>query len=506
LVAELTATDIYYRKIDYDPSQGGLNTHQPAIIDSDAHYIIVTGGEGSGKSVVLSKKWLDKWLEDQIIHAPTGDGEHDPLLYWLIAAAYGEAVKEFMYIADDLQAIGFPVKQVKIDAPGYIEVQFPDETKPRLRIEVKSATDITKLSKDRPHGIILCEAAQMGVEIYERARSRVAGYDGWMLIAGTMEREMGPWFRNLAMQWTGADRRQSFRLPSYTNMALYPGGRNDPKILALERESSDEFFMERIEGIPVPPKGLVFPEFDASIHIKEQDYIPGMTVYMGEDPGFGQELTHAHSLEIFQKVVDYLPNGQPYEQMRQIDEIYEHGLITEDIINIAMSREWWKEINSGGIKLYSDPHYRDQHHSMNSVGEQWLSQTSILAGPAKVNGKAPKIPIMPAIERMKTFLKPNPLTHMPGVTFHPKARGVLSELGVGGNPLADKEQGVGTALRPYRWDVDKDGQTYGQVPKDRYNDGIKGVQYLLVGEFGYARAQRRSSSGKRWRNGVTADG
>jgi len=488
-----TAVDLFYEKVGYDPSQGGMNVYQPAIIDSVAPYILITGGEQGGKTEVLKKKWMKNWLRDQVVHEPMGDGEHDPLLYWLIAASYGEAIKEFTGIEDDLRQLGFPVKAVKVDSPGYIEVRFPDEGKARLRVEVKSATDTTKLSKDSPHGIMLCEAAQMGVEIYERARGRVTPRDGWLLIAGTMEREMGSWFRTLATQWhSGSDGRQSFRLPSYSNVALYPDGERDPKILALKRESSDEFFMERIEGIPVPPKGLVFSEFNPDIHLRAQEYVPDLPVYMGEDPGYGQELTHAHALVVFQKIVDYLPNGQPFEQMRQIDEIYEHGLLTKDIIEIAMSREWWKSPKT----LTSDPHYKDQHHSMNSVAEQWLEMTGILAGPRRVNGVTPRIPIMPAIERLKGFLKPDPQTHMPKITFHPdKGKGTLSEFGTTENPLED---GLASHMRPYRWSVDKEGEVYGQVPKDRYNDGIKATQYMLVAEYGYGHAQPRRPAMRRW--------
>jgi hypothetical protein len=479
---------ILFEKIGYDPTQGGLNVHQPAIIDAIAKYILIVGGEQGGKSLILAMRFLKNWVIDRVKHPKFGDGMGPPLLYWLIAASYGETIKEFTYIADALIEIfgEGAVKFSKRVDPGYIELKFPDERRPQLRLETKSATDITKLSKDSPHGVMMCEAAQMNFMIYERARGRVTPMDGWMLLAGTLEQEMGAWFRELGMAWeSGANDRKSFQLPSYTNVALYPGGRNDPKILAAEREQSDEWFLERIEGKPVPPRGLVFAsEFRQDIHIQHQEYIPDLPIYVFEDPGYGSELSHAHAIEVFQLVADYLPNGQPYEQLRGIFEAYVHGKITADIIDSLMTQDWWKSPKF----VYSDPWYKDQHHSMNSVSEVWLAKTGIVPGPDH------RILVMPGIERMKSFLKVDPLTGKPRVTFDPSQKGIISEFGVGQNPLDGK-------YHPYRWKMDSDGVAYGQIPEQRYNDGISATICGLVGKFGYGFAnpgQKRVARQQRW--------
>ena len=95
-----------------------------------------------------------------------------------------------------------------------------------------------------------------------------------------------------------------------------------------------------------------------------------------------------------------------------------------------------------------------------------------------------KVPINEGTARFRSFLKVNPTTHQPGIIFNPGCRGVLSELGAGVNPV-DKQMHV------YRWDVDKDGNTVGKVPLDRWNDGIKAVVYGLVDRFGYVRTTER---------------
>jgi hypothetical protein len=84
-----------------------------------------------------------------------------------------------------------------------------------------------------------------------------------IFLAGTLEGSLG-WYPSLITEWQyGQNDRQSFGLPSWTNVHLYPGGRNDPEILAMERDSSDDFFLERIAGRPVPPRGLVFDSITA---------------------------------------------------------------------------------------------------------------------------------------------------------------------------------------------------------------------------------------------------
>ena len=453
----------------------GFTPHEEQIpfLACEKRNCLLAGGEQGGKSINLSKKFLAKWGEDQGKHDNHGDGINPPLLYWLIGSSYGETIKEFTYIADDLRALGMPVKQSTRVDPGSIEIKFPDERKPRLRIETKSATDITKMSKDSPHGIIICEPGQVDVLVFDRAQGRITPMNGWLLMGGTFETSVG-WFVQLWEAWqSGADDRQSFSLPSWTNKAIYPGGRNDPKILDLERHSSDQFFMERIAGRPVPPKGLVFSEFRADIHIKDLQYIRGEHVYIGEDPGYGSD--SAHAVEIC-----HIIDGQ----VQVFDEIFERGLTTEEIIVICKARPWWYERDHAGITFVSDPNYRNQHHSMTSVEEQWLKDTGLVA-------RGDKIRINEGTERLKGFLKPDPIFRIPKVVFSPLAKGVLSEFGVSPNPF-DKQ------VRPYKWKTDREGTIVGETPDDKWNHGIKALIYLITEHFGIGYARSSVLKVTRW--------
>ena len=438
---------------------------QREILDTSHRFVQVTGGEQGGKSVVASKFLLKRWPSDMQKNPNEGTGEGMPILYWLIGHSYAETEKEFTYISDDFTAIfgeGI-VKATKRIDPGKIEVVFPGERHPRLRIETKSGQDVRKMSKDAPHGIILCEAGQLDIAVFERAQGRVTPRNAWLLNVGTMEESVG-WFPMLAAEWaSGADDRKSFRLPMYANSSLFPGGRNDPKILDLERNSSDDFFMERVEGIPVPPRGLVFPEFRPDIHISSVERVKGEPVYIWVDPGYSGSY---YAVEIA-NVID--------GQVRIFDEIYEKGKITEEITSICMNRKWWREPSKYGVADIAV----HQHQGMPPMYQVWMSQTGLHMASRKVG-------IPEGIERMKSFLKIDPITHGPRLIVDPKCRGIISEFGASPNP--DDGQ-----LRAYRWGTDREGNVVGRVPKDANNDALKAVTYGLIDRFGYTQHTNRRS-------------
>ena len=120
-----------------------------------------------------------------------------------------------------------------------------------------------------------------------RCHARAAPKRAWIFASGTFEGSLG-WYPQQYNAWvSGADPDgQAFSLPSPTNKYYYPGGYDDPEILRLKRESSDDFFMERIMGVPSPPKGLVFPQFRPDLHVKDIDFDPDQPVHIWVDPGY----------------------------------------------------------------------------------------------------------------------------------------------------------------------------------------------------------------------------
>ena len=425
-------TDYLFSKVGFEPTE-----KQTPIIECRKRFILVAGGEQAGKSMIASKYLVSRFLETE-----------EPGLYWLVAADYERTRAEFDYLVQDFATLGILAEVSKRVDPG--RIVLADGT----RIETKSAKDPRTLAMRAPDGIIGCEASQLDMESFHRLRGRCAPKRGWLFLAGTFEGSLG-WYPQLFQTWQyGTSDEQSFSLPSYSNKYLYPEGKSDPEILKLKAMASDEFFMERIEGIPSPPQGLVFSEFRADIHISDRaEWSVGDPVYLWMDPGYAG----AYAVEVVQEI-----NGQ----VCVIDEIYEQGLITKEIIEIAQSRPWWKDVQGGVIDIAGY-----QHQAMSAPAEIWMEETGLY-----LSGQ--KIKINDGTERLKGFLKTDPQTNAPKLIINPKCEGILSEFGVVPNPFDGQ-------TRAYRWKVDRDGNIVGEQPDDKNNHGVKAVIYGLVDRFGY---------------------
>ena len=445
---------------------------QEKILLAKYLFILVTGGDQGGKSWTAAILFFIRWLEDMAQRQPCEypslcNGHPDgtkceaTLLYWLVGADYMQTTKEFEYILNNLRIMGFNPDPSKNVNPGHINLfqVGPDGQtlldKPILRIETKSATDNYQLSRDRPHGQIGCEAGMLDIRTYERMRGRTAPARGWMFLIGSIEKAQ-PWYPQLRRLWAhGFEDRISFMLPSPENLFLYPMGYNDPAILALKKDASDDWFMERIMGQDAPPEGLVFKDFSPDIHIRDVKYIPGEKVYLANDPGYGR--SSAHAIVVYHRI-----DGQ----LQGFDEIYEQGLTTKEIITICKKREWWKEEKV----LVSDPHYKDAHHSMGSVAEEWQKEASLYASGTKVQ-------INHGTDRLKSIMKPDPINGRPGIVWSPECKGILSEYGAVPSPITG-------LFTPYRWRISSSGEIVGNTPHDEYNHSIKATIYLIVDLFG----------------------
>lgn len=438
------------------------------ILTCDRRFVLVAGGEQAGKSVVASLFLIRKYCE--LFMSETGNrataAQEDgglaarfrlqgPALFWLVGATYGETQREFQYLAEWFSVLGLLAETTKRINPGHI--RLADGT----RIETKSGVNYRMLSKEAPDGIIGCEASQLDATTFDRMRGRVTPRKGWLFLAGTFESSVG-WYPQLYRTWQqGHADRRSFSLPSWTNPVLYPGGRNDPDLAALRAESTDEFYMERIAGQPVPPRGLVVPEIRPEVHVREVKYVPDLPVRLAIDPGYAG----AYAVEALQ----YIDGREVI-----IDEIYERGLVTEDIIGIARSRPWWSGVDGGVIDVAGY-----QHHAMPAPAEVWLAEGGVVLSAAR-------IPINDGTERLRSFLKVPAGGRDPKLLIGGHCRGILSELGVAPNPFDGQ-------TRAYRWKTDREGNIVGPVPEDRYNHGIKAVIYYLVDKYGYTSTPRSST-------------
>ena len=429
--------ELIFTKLGYYPS-----AVQSAVHDADARVKLVAGGERSGKSYSSAMELVSKFFEGK--------------LFWLVAADYERTRAEYTYICDALDKLGLSYHATKQVDPGEINIVGG------FRIATKSGKDPRKIAMEAPDGILVCEASQIDYDTFLRLRGRIAEKRGWMLMSGTFESSLG-WYPELYTRWQAANVEggKSFSLPTWSNLAVYPGGRQDDEILALESASSTEWFLERYAGVPCPPRGRVFEEFSNQIHTGvggNYEFNPSELVYIAVDPGYAS----AYAVLACQK------NG---EHLYVIDEIYEKGLITSDIIKVAKQRPWWNKVIGGAIDIAAT-----QHQAMAAPTEVWLKEAGVIF-------RSQKIQIRDGIERTKTFLIVNPVTNQPLLHINSRCLGLISELGGCPSPVTKQ-----TAV--YSWKKDREGNIVGEVPEDKHNHAVKALAYWLVDSFGYSAAQR----------------
>ena len=376
---------------------------------------IVAGGEGSGKSQ-HSAIFAKLRAEFDRLH-------YGPDLIWIIGADYDDAFRELDLIHDIEEMLDNV-------APG--GWHHPKEGKDRswvitrtgIRYETLSAKDPTKIGRLEPDGIILSEASRLTSEVWDRAYGRLARTEhSWLFSTGSFETSIGPF---AAQYGTGrgpnTNRMRSISLHAGSNTHVYPGGRDDPRLMERKANMSPARYSERFEGRPAPPRGIVVPTFRRDLHVNEfLEYDPEIPVWLFVDPG-----TLCYCVLFVQLV------GQ---EVQVIEEIYANALSPEEIVRTAQRMEGWKYVQRSGHVI--DFAARASTGGEKSPWQAWHKLTGIsmnmLERQMKVDDKA---------ERILTLCQIDPTTGRPALQVHPRCTGLIAECGAGESPLSDLGLGI----------------------------------------------------------------
>lgn len=369
-------------------------------------------------------------------------------LYWIVGPDYEQSRAEFDYVLEDLQRLEL-VRGERVSKPR--QGSWGIETVVGGQIITKTSADVLKLASVAPDGILMAEAAQQEYESYLRLRGRVSEKRGPLFLVGTFESSLG-WYAELWKKWQveNADGGRSFSLPTWSNTNIFPGGREDPEIKALEASYPKEKFDERFGAVPCPPSGLVFREFSYFEHVDEQaDWWPEVGVQLWVDPGYA----YAYAVEAVQIIRGCDVHGNDV-CVHVIDEVYERGRTAQEIIAMVKGKPWWRDVRALVMDAASK-----QHPGADAQADIWYQETGLIA-------VTNKVPIVDGILRLRTFLK-NPETQRPRLYHHPRCQGVIQEYGL------------------YRYATDSARAPATEIPIDRDNHAIKALTYGLVANFGF---------------------
>lgn len=306
-----------------------LQGNQAKLLKTRARYRQGRGGWRAGKSFTPALAiYLDLgWRE-------TVTGITDDL-YGVIGDSYMMAEEEMRHLHWALSAAEIPHDFHTPEKQSW-RITFPHKG---AEVRTLTAADVTKIASRPYRGLVLAEAAQLSEAAYTNAKGRVLQTRGWVWIEGTFE-DAGSWFYALATDWEvpGAE-GETFALPSWENQVIFPGGRNDPAILAAEKEFPPDVFMEKLGGEPQKRSNLVMRFADLKTHVRHRfprlglSFDPELPVTLLGDPG----TSHAYAVGAAQ-LVQPAPGWNHDTWL--IDVVYRWGRTTEEIVEECAARPW----------------------------------------------------------------------------------------------------------------------------------------------------------------------
>jgi len=411
-----------------------------------ARVVLTMGGERAGKS---------QWTAYEVFAlAPWCD------LIYITGAQFENTEPEFKYLEALFRTAGL-LSSVNKPLTGAWNMTTMWGCEIRTLSYVRAGSDALVTTGRAPDVVVMCEAGMLSDDVFLTALTRVGERRGAVIMSGTLKRSR-PWYVGLYDQMKGTNifNGTSWSFPSWENLTVYPGGRNDPQILQLEAALGDIRFRERIAGEPVPSPLLVFGrEFDYKLHVAEVGFDPLLPILLASDPGYAG----AYSLLVVQAASD--------QDVRVIDEFYRQYSTWDEAVTWLRERPYIKVDSHGKIMnvIYGNA-VMDvagyQHHAEKSQIDQWMTHTG-------VHFLGRRVSILDGITRMRDFLRSPFGWEKTRIRINPKCEGLLWELAQGEVYHSDQE-----------------GNPIKENPRDSSNHSRKAISYLLVQRFGRSDGER----------------
>lgn len=268
--------DTYFHETGYDPHEG-----QRVIHADTRRHRVVSNGRRWGKSLMGGKEAeVTAFLKNTL-------GE--PMRGWIVGPLYMDCEKEFRILYDSLKSLG--VDQVSSKFLNNVENgNMHIRTQWGWDVECRSAAHPETLVGEGLDWVLMVEAGrQKRVTWSEFIRPALSDKRGWSLHTGVPE---GATETSLlySLYQRGQDITKpawaSYRMPSWTNNIVFPGGRTDPEILDAEDDLTEDEFRRQYGAEFVDRVGRVMKEWDDDYHIADLKYNPAWPLYAGVDYGY----------------------------------------------------------------------------------------------------------------------------------------------------------------------------------------------------------------------------
>lgn len=276
------AQDVVWKEMGYFPHEGQRQIHEAFLT---ARHRVAVCGRRFGKSTAGGHELYREWVVTRLLK--DAGFLPRPRRFWIVGPNYDDCEKEFRVLWEDLKANKVPLEHPGTyynPVQGLMAIRSLDGD---LVVECRSATNPQSLDGEGLDGVVLSEAAKLKPSVWLKyIRPALADKEGWSLMASTPEGKN--WLYDKWRDGQDPNRPDwaSWRLPSWLNSQVFPGGREDPEILAMAADLSRERFSQQVAAEFTDFVGRVFADFDEEIHLADLTFDPNRRTFAACDYGF----------------------------------------------------------------------------------------------------------------------------------------------------------------------------------------------------------------------------
>lgn len=268
--------DEYFRQTGYTPHPGQRLVHY----DPTRHRVL-SNGRRWGKSMFGGKEI------ESLAFLRNFRGE--PMRGWIIGPEYTDAEKEFRVIYNTFKDLG--IDQISDKFLSNVENgNMRIATRWGFDLQCRSARHPESLVGEGLDFVLLAEAGRhRRFTFTEYVRPALSDKRGISMMSGVPEDANDTnllYWAYLRGQNAQMTQWKSWQLPSWTNTAVFPGGRQDPEIVEAAEDLTKDEFDRQYGGQFILKRGRVMKEWDDDIHVRHLEYNRDWPLYAAVDFGY----------------------------------------------------------------------------------------------------------------------------------------------------------------------------------------------------------------------------
>lgn len=436
----------YFLATGYRPFDAQLEIHR-----APNRHKAVSNGRRWGKTLLGAKEGESTaFVLNRLGEAQRG---------WIIGPNYTDCEKEFRVIWDTFRKLDIDtscLKWVNNAESGSMHIT----TGWGWDLQCRSAAHPESLVGEGLDWVLLVEAGRLTRRTFTQyVRPALSDKRGWSMATGVPEIAS-----DVSLLYWGWQRGQdsskpswgSWRMPSWTNTVVFPGGRRDPEILDAEDDLTEDEFRRQYGGEFVERVGLVMKEWDEEVHVKNLKFNPDWPLYAAVDYGYTNPFVWLW--------IQVDPFGFVYVIGEHYITMTDTQMIAQDTLD---PHPWTSKL----LAFYPDPAEPDDTAILQRL----------LKKPSRQNTGGE---LSTRLKLIRTGLKVHQGQDQPGILVDRSCTRLIWEMGHG-----------------YRWPAHKDEATKNDAenPMDKDNHGPEALGRFMKGYFdivGEDRGRTRQSRAK----------